>query len=64
MLISDAIALSGITLTLVGSISFLIIGRFIVGVVVGITCISVPLYINEITPNEIRGSMVKKYKGN
>ena len=54
-MISDAIALCGITFTLVGSITFLICGRFIVGIIVGITCTSVPLYINEITPSEIRG---------
>ena len=54
-MISDAIALCGITFTLVGSIIFLVLGRFVVGIVVGITCSSVPLFINEITPSEIRG---------
>ncbi len=42
MIISDIIAIIGITLIFVKSIVFLILGRFIVGVVVGITSATVP----------------------
>ena len=51
MIISDAVAIIGISLTLCGPIECLIIGRFIVGIAIGIMCTSVPLYVNEITPS-------------
>ena len=55
MVISDVIAILAISLILIGPLYLLIIGRFIVGIVIGITSTSVPLYVNEINPNEIRG---------
>ena len=42
MMISDAIAIIGISLILIKSVYFLILGRFIVGIVVGITSTTVP----------------------
>ena len=50
MIIEDIIAIFGISLTLIGPIALLIVGRLVVGIAVGIMCTTVPLYVNEITP--------------
>lgn len=45
-------------LVVVGSVSLLIVGRLILGVGVGIVSNCVPMYLSEIPPAAIRGSVV------
>jgi MFS family permease len=40
------------------SVSHLMIGRFIVGLGVGTASLIVPLYMSEVSPDEIRGTVV------
>ena len=40
------------------SIALLMVGRFIVGVGVGVASMIVPIYLAEIAPTEIRGKLV------
>ena len=40
------------------SIPFLMAGRFVVGVGVGIASMIVPVYLAEVSPNEIRGAVI------
>lgn len=40
------------------SIKVLIVGRFLIGLGIGIQSILIPVYLSEISPNDIRGSMV------
>eukprot|EP00931_Biecheleriopsis_adriatica_P082884 TRINITY_DN5637_c0_g1_i1.p1 TRINITY_DN5637_c0_g1~~TRINITY_DN5637_c0_g1_i1.p1 ORF type:complete len:548 (+),score=101.95 TRINITY_DN5637_c0_g1_i1:55-1644(+) len=42
----------------------LILGRFIAGIGVGMTCVAGPSYISEIAPAKIRGAMVGIYQSN
>jgi len=37
------------------------IGRFIVGLAIGVTSMNVPIYISEVVPNELRGRFVAWY---
>jgi SP family myo-inositol transporter-like MFS transporter 13 len=36
----------------------LVVGRFVVGLGIGIACMVVPVYIAELAPTSIRGKMV------
>lgn len=60
MLICAAIAFLAGTLliTLASNIIFLIIGRFIVGLAIGLSSYITPLFISEIAPSQKRGSFV------
>lgn len=49
-------------LILVGSISLLIVGRLILGIGVGIVSNCVPMYLSEIPPAAIRGSIVSTWQ--
>jgi sugar porter (SP) family MFS transporter len=40
------------------SVSFLVIGRIVIGIAIGIASFSVPLYISEISPTKNRGALV------
>ncbi len=40
----------------------LLVGRFIVGVAIGISSVTSPLYISEVSPAEIRGGLVSLYQ--
>mmetsp|Transcript_26206 Transcript_26206/g.32772 ORF Transcript_26206/g.32772 Transcript_26206/m.32772 type:complete len:128 (+) Transcript_26206:905-1288(+) len=37
------------------------LGRFIVGLAVGVTSMNVPIYISEVVPNDLRGRFVAWY---
>lgn len=59
IIVADVLFIIGsILLTVTLSIEVLILGRFLVGIGIGITSIVIPVYLSEIAPNEIRGSMV------
>lgn len=49
-------------LILVGSVSLLIVGRLILGIGVGIVSNCVPMYLSEIPPAAIRGSIVSTWQ--
>ncbi|MQY79364.1 MAG: sugar porter family MFS transporter [Bacteroidetes bacterium] len=51
-------ALGAIGTGLAPSISFLIAGRIVIGVAIGIASFTVPLYISEISPTRNRGALV------
>lgn len=57
MIYCDLIAMIGTILTAMDEFSLVIVGRFIVGVMVGINCVVVPIFIHEMTPREINGNM-------
>ena len=40
------------------SIELLMLGRFLVGIAIGMASITVPVYLSEISPNEMRGTIV------
>ncbi len=50
--------LSSIGLAWSPSVSWLIIGRFVVGVAIGISSATAPLYISELAPRSFRGALV------
>ena len=54
-------ATGSIVMSLTPSIGILILGRFMVGVGVGLTSMVVPVYLSEIAPTEIRGRMTSFY---
>ena len=45
-----------------GSIAALLIGRVIVGVAIGISSVTAPLYISEAAPRQTRGALVSLYQ--
>ena len=47
----------GTMITLVFNFYFLILGKFIIGIIWGVYSVIVPLFINEITPVSISGSL-------
>lgn len=51
-------AVGAIGTSLAPSISFLIAGRIVIGVAIGIASFTVPLYISEISPTRNRGALV------
>ncbi len=44
------------------TIGVLLVGRFIVGVAIGFSSVTSPLYISEVAPAEIRGGLVSLYQ--
>jgi SP family myo-inositol transporter-like MFS transporter 13 len=59
ILISDLLFILGsILMFKCNTLSQLVIGRFIVGMGIGIACMVVPVYIAELAPTQIRGKMV------
>ena len=57
MIYCDLIAMIGTMLTCLQEVVLIIIGRCVVGFTVGINCVVVPIYINEMTPRELNGKM-------
>ena len=55
MFVTDAVAILGVVITLIGSPYCLLIGRLISGLIVGFNSSLIPLYISEVSPAEIRG---------
>jgi SP family galactose:H+ symporter-like MFS transporter len=51
-------AVAAIGTAVVPSVLFLILGRILVGVAIGIASIIAPLYISEVAPPDLRGSLV------
>jgi SP family galactose:H+ symporter-like MFS transporter len=51
-------ALAAITTAVVPSVPWLILGRVLVGIAIGIASIAAPLYISEVAPAQMRGSLV------
>mmetsp|Transcript_12118 Transcript_12118/g.15476 ORF Transcript_12118/g.15476 Transcript_12118/m.15476 type:complete len:93 (-) Transcript_12118:198-476(-) len=47
-----------VTMALSPTIFYLIFGRFILGLGVGVASQIVPLYLSEVAPTEVRGKMV------
>jgi SP family galactose:H+ symporter-like MFS transporter len=60
MIIASAIifTLGAIGTSLTPSVSFLIAGRIVVGVAIGIASFIAPMYISELAPAKVRGSLV------
>ena len=56
-IIADFISIVAIILMLIQSSVLLLIGRFIVGIAVGINSAAIPCYVNEISPSQISGAM-------
>lgn len=44
------------------NITFLIVSRIILGIAIGISSFTVPLYISEISPTKIRGALVSSFQ--
>ena len=63
MIIISAILFTGGALIMAfsGEIYVLMIGRFIVGLAVGISSMIVPVFLSEVAPNSIRGIVVTFY---
>ncbi len=51
-------ALSAIGTASVPAVSWLILGRILVGIAIGMASITAPLYISEVAPAKVRGSLV------
>lgn len=59
--ICDLISIGAMLFEMIDYYSFLIIiGRFVLGIAAGFNSTLVAIYINEISPSEISGQMVKK----
>lgn len=59
LLITSVIYSVGILLIIsLPSISFVIVGRFMMGFAVGLSCMVGPMYLSEVAPYEIRGAVV------
>ena len=54
LMAADLIAVVGIILTLVYSLSVMIIGRLLVGLSIGVMSVVIPLYIVEVSPPEFK----------
>eukprot|EP00828_Plagiopyla_frontata_P035509 TRINITY_DN4680_c0_g1_i10.p1 TRINITY_DN4680_c0_g1~~TRINITY_DN4680_c0_g1_i10.p1 ORF type:complete len:224 (-),score=23.30 TRINITY_DN4680_c0_g1_i10:749-1420(-) len=57
MMVADAVGILGVGITLIRSVAALMIGRFIAGISVGINCVMVPIYVNEVSPQKVAGIM-------
>lgn len=44
------------------NLNMLIIGRFILGVAIGVTSFTAPLYLSELAPKEMRGGMIATFQ--
>ncbi|MEA1916817.1 MAG: sugar porter family MFS transporter, partial [Campylobacterota bacterium] len=51
-------ALGSVATALAANVEILIAGRVVLGIAIGVASFSVPLYISEVAPSEIRGSLV------
>src|SRR3990167_9776687 len=60
MLIFDALLfmIGSLMTSLAATIAFLVAGRIVVGIAIGIASFTAPLYISEIAPKEHRGALV------
>ena len=64
ILIADVIFLTGaIVMAIAPTITVLIVGRAIIGLGVGSASQIVPLYLSEVSPDEIRGKLVAANMG-
>jgi len=54
-LLLDFFTIVGLVITLWGTFATLLIGRFIVGITIGLNTAVIPTYINEIAPIQISG---------
>jgi SP family galactose:H+ symporter-like MFS transporter len=54
--------LASVVCGMAGSVEVLLIGRVILGVSIGILTFTAPIYLAEIAPENIRGSMVSLYQ--
>jgi MFS transporter, SP family, arabinose:H+ symporter len=57
LLIGDVLGLIGIGVTMIQSLPALLAGRFLAGASVGISSVIVPIYVNEMSPEEVSGQM-------
>ena len=57
LLIGDVLGLAGIGITMIQSFPALLVGRFVAGASVGISSVIVPIYVNEMSPEEVSGQM-------
>jgi SP family galactose:H+ symporter-like MFS transporter len=55
-------AVGAVVSALAGNVAVLIVGRLIVGCAIGIASVASPLYISEVAPAAIRGSLVSLYQ--
>ena len=55
IMVSNISALIGYGFCIEGSIDFVFIGRFFLGLAIGGYCVFCPKFVNEITPLEFRG---------
>ena len=47
-----------IIMAFAGNVAVLMVGRFVVGLGVGIASMVVPVYLSEVSPTEVRGTVV------
>ncbi|MCF8359127.1 MAG: sugar porter family MFS transporter [Prolixibacteraceae bacterium] len=63
IIITSLIFAAGSILTgLAPNVTFLIVSRIILGIAIGISSFTVPLYISEISPTKIRGALVSSFQ--
>lgn len=63
ILISALVFIAGsLACALAPSAEFLIVARFFLGLAVGIASFTAPLYLSEISPQSVRGSMISMYQ--
>ncbi len=58
MVIAAIFALGALSTALVSTVMWLIVGRVVVGIGVGMVSVTTPLYISEISPDNVRGRLV------
>ncbi|HJN05117.1 MAG TPA: sugar porter family MFS transporter [Bacteroidales bacterium] len=59
IIVTSIIFIIGSTISgLAPDVTFIIIGRIIIGLAIGVASFTVPLYISEISPKKIRGALV------
>lgn len=55
MYLADFVAILGIALSVIENYTAIIVGRFILGVVIGLNSSIGPIYLVEMAPKEMRG---------
>lgn len=55
-------ALGPLCMALAPNSSFLLIGRFLIGIAIGMSAVVAPAYLGEIAPAHMRGRIVESYE--